>query len=100
MRREPAAHALVLEVGVKAVGELLVLARIADEAGVELDRLVQQRWQVVDQVVWQADAAQEGQGQRTRTLQGLMVDGARAVMQASFQSLCPRQIGIPEYRLV
>ena len=32
MGRKPAAHALVLEVGVKAFGEVLVLGRIADEA--------------------------------------------------------------------
>jgi hypothetical protein len=57
VRREPAANAFALKVGMKAVGELLVLARIADEAGIELDRLVQQRRQVVDQVVGQADAA-------------------------------------------
>jgi hypothetical protein len=48
VRREPAPHALVLEISVEAVGELLVLARIADEAGKELDRLVQQRGQVID----------------------------------------------------
>ena len=67
--REPAAHALVLQVGVEALGELLVLRRVADEAGVELDRLVQQRGQIVDQVVRQADAAQEDEGQGTGLLQ-------------------------------
>src|SRR3954471_8308525 len=35
MRREPAAHAFALEVGMEAIGEVLVLARIADEAGEE-----------------------------------------------------------------
>jgi len=40
LRRKPAAHALVLKVSVKAFGEALVLCRVADEAGVELDRLV------------------------------------------------------------
>jgi hypothetical protein len=76
VRREPAPYAFVLEIGVEAVGELLVLARIADEAGEELDRLVQQRGQVVYQVVWQADTAQEGQGQWARALQGSVVDDA------------------------
>src|SRR4051812_11503969 len=99
VRREPAAHAFVLEIGVEAVGELLVLARIADEAGEELDRLVQQRGQVVDQVIRQADTAQEGEGQWTRALQGSMVDGAWSSMLAGFQALCPHQIGISEYRL-
>ena len=51
MRGKPAAHALVLQVGMEALGELLVLGRVADETGVELDRLVQEGGQVVDQVV-------------------------------------------------
>jgi hypothetical protein len=36
--RKPA-HSFVLKVGMKALGKLLVLGRIADEAGVELERL-------------------------------------------------------------
>jgi hypothetical protein len=55
--RESAAHALVLQVSVEAAGEFLVLARMTDEAGVELDCAVQQRRQVIDQVVRHADAA-------------------------------------------
>jgi hypothetical protein len=34
---KPAAYALVLEIRVEALGEGVVLARIANEAGVELD---------------------------------------------------------------
>ena len=37
VRRKPAAHALVLQVGIEPVGKLLVFGRIADEAGVELN---------------------------------------------------------------
>src|SRR3954452_4301713 len=45
VRRETAAPALVLEFGVEPLGELLIQGRVADEARVELDRLVQQRGQ-------------------------------------------------------
>jgi hypothetical protein len=72
---------------VETIGELLVLARKADEAGEELDWLVQQRGQVVDQVIRQADTAQEHQGQRTRALQGLGVDAAWSRMSATVQPL-------------
>ncbi len=37
VRREPATHALGLQVGIQSISELLVLGRVADEAGVELE---------------------------------------------------------------
>ncbi len=40
LRREPAAHALGLQVGMELLGKLLVLRGSADEAGVELKGLV------------------------------------------------------------
>jgi hypothetical protein len=40
MGSKPAANALVLKVGMKALRKFLVFGRIADEAGVKLDRLV------------------------------------------------------------
>jgi hypothetical protein len=39
---KPAPHALVLEIRIEAFGEGVVLARIADEAGVELERLIEE----------------------------------------------------------
>ncbi len=43
VRGEPAAHAFILQAFVQTVGKLLVLARIADEAGVELNRAADNR---------------------------------------------------------
>jgi len=43
VRGKPTAHTFVLQVSMEALGEEFILARIADEAGVELDRLVEQR---------------------------------------------------------
>jgi len=37
VRSKPAAHTFVLQVGIEAVGEVLVFGGVADEAGVELD---------------------------------------------------------------
>jgi hypothetical protein len=39
MRRKPAPHPLGLQIGVQPISELLIFAGVADEAGVELDRL-------------------------------------------------------------
>ena len=62
VRGEPAADAFVLEVGVETVGEILVFGGVADEAGVELDGLIEEGWEVGDEVFWEAAAAEEGQG--------------------------------------
>jgi hypothetical protein len=37
--REPAAHTVVLQMGMDAVGKFLILGAATNEAGVELDRL-------------------------------------------------------------
>src|SRR5271169_3535129 len=59
VRRKPAAHSFTLQAFVQAVGKLLVLARIADEAGVELNRAADKGTDVGDELVGQAGAAQE-----------------------------------------
>ncbi len=62
VRREPAANAFILQAFVQAVGKLLVLARIADEAGVELNRAADKGTDVGDELVGQARAAKEDLG--------------------------------------
>jgi len=47
-RGKPAAHALVLEVRMEAFGEGVVLAGVANEAGIELEGLAEQRGQIVN----------------------------------------------------
>ncbi len=100
LRREPAAHAIVLQVGVQSLGERVVLRRVTDEAGVVLDRLVQQRRQVINQPVWQAAAAQEFQRQATRPLQGPVVEDARPAVLAGLQTLRRAQVYVREHCLV
>ena len=72
---KPTANTLTLQLIREPLGKAFVSVTVRDEAAVEVDRLAaQQRRQVVDQPVWQANAAQEGKRQRTRTLQGADVD--------------------------
>jgi hypothetical protein len=48
MWRKPAANPFVLQVGMEALCKLLIFGRIADEAGIMLDGLVQKRRQVLN----------------------------------------------------
>src|SRR5437016_1679278 len=57
--REPAAHAVRLQVGPETVGKLLVLGRVADETRVEFDRVYGQRAHVLDERIRHAHAAKE-----------------------------------------
>jgi hypothetical protein len=59
VRGKPAAHAFALQVGVEAVGEVLVFGGVADEAGVELDGVGDERLSVGDEVVGNAAPTQE-----------------------------------------
>jgi len=59
VRREPAAHTFILQAFVQTVSKLLVLGRIADEAGIELNRAADQGADVGDELVGKARAPQE-----------------------------------------
>src|SRR5215510_15842941 len=73
-RRVPAAHAVVLKVCIEAFSEVLILARIADETGIEVDWGIDQRLVKRDEAVRHAAAAQED----FRNLALRFVDGAYA----------------------
>jgi len=79
---KPAAHAFVLESCVQAFGKGVVLARVADEAGVELEGLIEQRGQIFNQCLWQATAPEKSQGEWPGVGEGAMVEGARATVVA------------------
>ena len=42
LRGKPAAYTLILEIGVQAFGKGVILARIADKAGVELEGVIEE----------------------------------------------------------
>jgi hypothetical protein len=61
-RGKPAAHALILEIRIEAFGNGVVLTRIADEAGVELEGLIEHRGEIINQRIWQTTAPEKGHG--------------------------------------
>jgi hypothetical protein len=62
MRCKPAADSFGLQVGIKAIGELLIFAGVADEAGVVLDGFADERADVGDKAVGNTRATQEDLG--------------------------------------
>jgi hypothetical protein len=89
---------LVLQVSVKMLGEILIFAGIADEAGGKLDRLVQKRGQILDQAVGKPDVAQERiREPRRRIFQRLKVNDARSRMRATVKASHFDKNGAPEY---
>jgi hypothetical protein len=54
---EPAPDALVLKIAVQAVCEVLVQRGVADEAGIELNRVLEQRRQILDELLREAAPA-------------------------------------------
>src|SRR5664280_594114 len=79
--REPAAHALGLQVSMEPFSKLLVLGRIADEAGVELEGPSHHRADVGNELVRNATAAQEDvRNLAMRFVDGVNADGRRALV--------------------
>jgi hypothetical protein len=87
MRCKPAPHPIVLQVGVQSIDKLIVLRRVADEARVVLDHLVQQRGQILDQRIWQADAPKKYERQGAGALQCSDVERAGATMNNGVKAL-------------
>jgi hypothetical protein len=84
VRREPAAHALVLKVGVEAVGELLVLTRIADEAGEGLPPLTLDRTRQVDEMLQAGKSAEE-----IMTVMGRPIPSREEIKQRLLDEIAP-----------
>jgi hypothetical protein len=64
-----------------------------------LDRFFEQQGQVIDQPVGQTAAAQEGQGQAARPLQGAVVENARPLVPAGVQTFRSAQVDVCEHGL-
>ena len=88
VRGKPAADAFILQAFVQAVGKLLVLACIADEAGVELNWAADKGTDVGDELVRKARAAQEDFGDfALRAIDGIHTDGGGGRVAHGLQSL-------------
>src|SRR5271166_4526490 len=95
VRRKPAAHAFILQAFVQTVGKLLVLSRIADEAGVELNRAADQGTDVGDELVGKARAAQEDFWDfALGAIDRIYADGGGALMAHGLQAFGRAQIDI------
>src|ERR1019366_4223681 len=95
VRRKPAAHAFVLQVGMNPLGKLLVVRRVADEAGVELDGTSYHRADVGDELLGNAAAAQEDLGDlAARFVNRVNADAGRADMVDRIEPLGFAQVNI------
>jgi len=95
LRRKPAAHPLGLQVSIESIGELLVLGRIADEAGVELDGPPHQRADISDELVGNAAAAQKCLGNLAAgAVDGVNADSGRPRVDDGFKTFGPAQVDV------
>ena len=60
LRGKPATDTFVLKVCIQPFGKVLVLAGVADEAGVILEGLTGQGGHVLDEVFWDTTSTEEG----------------------------------------
>src|ERR1022692_409171 len=88
LRREPAAHAFGLQVGMEPVGKLLVFGRITDETGVELDRSPKNGADVNNKLIGKSATSQEYlRNSAVRPTNSVDIDDRRARVSDSFESL-------------
>jgi len=96
---EPAAHALLLQVGIETPGKVLVFARIAQKAGIVLDGMLGQGAGRGDESIAQARSSQEHLWNiPLRTRNGVRANGRGTFMMNCFQSFGGSQIHIREDR--
>ena len=85
---EPAANTTALEGVMQPAGEGGILAAVADEAGVELDRAVGQRGEIGDEIFGDARAAKEDLWDvALRTMDSIDTDGRAPPVVDGFKSL-------------
>src|SRR6266536_2577475 len=95
LRSKPAANVFALQIGIEPLGELLVLAGIADKAGVVLYRVLSQGTDIGNEGIGQASFTQERLRDGSfRPQEGICPDGRGAIMEDGFQSLHRSQINI------
>src|ERR1019366_2825457 len=100
VRREPAADAVLLQIGMQASGEFLILGGIADEAGIELKGLPCEGSHVLDEVVGNTGPAQECQRDVSmRAVDGVDADRRRTVMVHGLKALYVAQVVVSENRI-
>jgi hypothetical protein len=62
--REPDTEPRVLQAPMQTAAECFISAAVADKAGIELEGLAKDGWEVLNQRFWQPTAPEKGQGER------------------------------------
>src|SRR5271165_738733 len=95
VRREPAAHPLGLEIGMQPLSKLLVVGRIANEAGVKLNAACNQRVDIRDELVRNAASAKEHLWNlAARLVDGVNADDGRSRVLNYFETLGSTEIHV------
>ena len=94
-RSKPAANVFALQIGIEPLGELLILAGIADKARVVFNGVLNQGTDIGNEGIGQACTTQEClRDVSFRSQEGICPDGRGAIMDDGFQSLHRSQINI------
>src|SRR5205085_6307390 len=97
---EPYTQILGTQVGMQTLGEFLVLARIADEAGIEFNCLADQRSCIGDELLGHTGTAKEGfWNVALRLIYRVNSNGRRSLMNACVQTLYIAQIDVRKNRV-
>src|SRR6266568_3121030 len=98
-RGVPASHAFGLQVGIEEFDKFLVLARVANEAGVVLDGVLNQGAGIGNEGIRQACLSQEGlRNVSFQSQEGIRPNDRRAKMPHCFQSLHGSQVNTSKDR--
>jgi len=96
---KPTTHAFALQISVQTLGTVVIVAAIADEAGVVLDRTVHQRTSRADEGLRQTDPAKKHLGNSAlRALQGISAQGGRCPMLHGLKPLDRTKVNITKDR--
>src|SRR5262249_18355576 len=92
--RKPTSNSFVLQPHMDAFGKLFVFGRVADEAGIELNRSSEERWQVIDEGIRHATAAQKRQRKGAGFHQRAVIQSTWTMVPTAFQTDCRTEIHV------
>jgi len=97
---EPAANAATLKCIVETPGKVFVGMVIADEARIELNRLVQEGGQIIDELVRKAATPQESEGELAGFGESSMVELSLETLTPVVRGQCEQRRARPFFKAV